>query len=259
MAVFSLKGGTGKTTICSSLGCIWAEQGHRVLMIDLDPQGHLTQLFKGKPVTGQTRLYSSLIHAHPLSETIVSTSHPNVYLIPTTEDHFDLDSALYSKPWREWKLKDGLYAMHPFPYDMVLIDLGSNVNQCTYAGLFAAEIIITPALPDPLSYLSLKSLFGFLDRTCKHYKHSFKMIWVLINKINNHRPLDRENKKALEQFYGRYLMPVVVRDDPQFPQANREQVPVTGFAPDSAAARDMRKVAAFLETIICQSKSPKAS
>jgi len=147
--------------------------------------------------------------------------------------------------------------MHPFPYDLIIIELGGNVTLSTYVALFAAKILITPVLPDLLSYLSLRSLFSFLDKTSKSYKYSFDMIWVLINKINNHRPLDRENKQALEKFYGRFLMPVEVREDSKFSQANREQVPVTTLDPDSTATRDIKKVASFLETIIFQPKSPK--
>jgi chromosome partitioning protein len=259
IAVFSMKGGTGKTTLSGSLGWVLAEQGHRVLMIDMDPQGHLSQLFNVSPGKGQTKLYYSLIHEQPLADTVVATSHPQIFLIPATEDHFYLNSALLSKPWREWKLKDALQAMHPFPYDMVIIDLGANLSLSTYVSLFAAKILIIPVLPDLLSYLSLKSLFTFLDKTCKHYKYSFDMIWVLMNRLNSHRLLDRENRKALEKYYKRFLMPVVVREDLKFSEAAREQVPITTYAPQSTGARDVRRVAQFLETIISQSKSPKSS
>jgi chromosome partitioning protein len=259
IAVFSMKGGTGKTTLSGSLGWVLAEQGHHVLMIDMDPQGHLSQLFNARPVKDQTKLYYSLIHEQPLAQTIIPTSHPNLSLIPATEEHFYLNSALISKPWREWKLKDALQAMHPFPYDMVIIDLGANLSLCTYVALFAAKILIIPVLPDLLSYLSLKSLFTFLDKNCKYYKYFFDMIWVLMNRVNSHRPLDRENKKALENYYKRFLMPVVVREDLKFSEAARKQVPITTYAPQSTAARDMKKVAQFLETNIFQSKSAKPS
>jgi chromosome partitioning protein len=259
IAVFSMKGGTGKTTLTGSLGWVLAEQGHRVLMIDMDPQGHLSQLFDVRPVKGQTKLYYVLIHEQPLGEAVVPTSHPNLSLIPATEDHFYLNSALLSKPWREWKLKDALYALHPFPYDTVIIDLGASLSLSTYVALFAAKILIIPVLPDLLSYLSLKSLFTFLDKTCKYYKYSFDMIWVLMNRVNSHRPLDRENKKALEKYYQRFLMPVVVREDVRFSEAARERVAISTYAPESTGARDMKRVAQFLETMVSQSKSPKPS
>jgi chromosome partitioning protein len=256
IALFSIKGGTGKTTLSSSLGWVLADRGYQVLMIDMDAQGHLTHLFKVKPGKGQTKLYYSLIHEQPLLETVVPTGHPNLFLIPATEDHFYLNSALLSKPWREWKLKDALQAMHPFPYDLVIIDLGANLTLSTYVALFAARVLITPALPDLLSYLSLKSLFTFLDKTCKNYKYSFDMIWVLMNRVNSHRPSDRENRKALEKFYGRFLMPVMVREDLKFSEAAREQVPVTVHAPQSTAARDIGKVADFLERTIFHPPTP---
>lgn len=254
---FSIKGGTGKTTLSSSIGWLLAEEGHRVLMVDLDPQGHLTQSLRGKPAKNQTSLYYSLIHERPLSGTIVSTSNPRVSLIPATEDHLYLNNALISKPWREWKLKDALSAMYPFPYDLVIIDVGASLSLVTYNALFAAQTLIIPVLPDLFSYLSLKNLFTFLEKTCKDFKYNFKMIWILLNKLNNHRPLDRENRDALMKYYKKFLMPVMIREDLKFSQATKHQMPVTDFAPESTAARDLKKVVHFLEKVGSQSKTLK--
>jgi len=258
IAVFSMKGGTGKTTLSGSLGWILAEEGQRVLMIDMDPQGHLSQLFNVRAVKGQAQLYSSLIHDRPLAETVVPTSHPKLSVIPATEEHFNLNTDLVSKPWKEWKLKDALHAMNPFPYDVVIIDLGASLSLSTYVALFAAKVLIIPVLPDLLSYLSLKSLFTFLDKTCKYYKFSFDMIWVLMNRVNGHRPLDRENRKALEKHYKRFLMPVVVREDMRFSEAARERMVISAYAPESIGARDIKKVAQFLERVIPSIPSGKS-
>jgi chromosome partitioning protein len=250
---FSLKGGTGKTTLCSSLGRLLAENGHSVLMIDLDPQGHLTQSLQGQPAKSQTTLYQCLIQEQSLAESIVPTSHPKLSLIPASEDHLFLNTALMDQPWREWKLKDALSAMVPFPYDWVLIDVGASLNLITYNALFAAKTLIIPVLPDVFSYLSLKTLFTFLEKTSRDFRYDFKMIWVLMNKLNNHRPSDRENREALLKYYQKFLMPVMVREDPKFSQAIREQIPVTTYAPHSIAARDLKAVVRFLESIFPQS------
>ncbi|MBA4391978.1 MAG: hypothetical protein C0407_00330 [Desulfobacca sp.] len=246
---FSLKGGTGKTTLSSSIGLLLAEEDRSVLMIDLDPQGHLTQSLQGKPAKNKMSLYYSLIHERPLAGAIVPTSHPRISLIPATEDHLYLNNALISRPWREWKLKDALSAMYPFPYDLVIIDVGASLSLVTYNALFAAQTLIIPVLPDLFSYLSLKTLFSYLEKTCKDFKYNFKMIWILLNKLNNHRPLDRENRDALKKYYQKFLMPVMVREDVKFSQATKEQMAVTTFAPQSTAARDIKKVIHFLEKI----------
>jgi len=253
---FSLKGGTGKTTLSGSLGWLLAEEGHSVLMIDLDPQGHLTHALKGKPAKNQTSLYYSLVHEHSLLNAIVPGPHPKLSIIPATEDHLYLNNALISKPWREWKLKDALSTMYPFPYDVVIMDVGASLNLITYNALFAAQILLIPVLPDLFSYLSLKNLFTYLEKTCKDFRYNFRMVWILLNKLNNHRPFDRENRDALKKYYHKFLMPVMVREDSIFSQAIKQQVPVTTLAPQSTAARDLRKVADFLETILSQSTTP---
>jgi chromosome partitioning protein len=253
---FSLKGGTGKTTVCSSLGLLLAEEGFSVLMIDLDPQGHLTLSLQGRPSMGGTSLYHSLIEDHPLVEAIIPTFHPNLSLIPATEDHLYLNTALMSLPWREWKLKDALAVMVPFPYDWVLLDVGASLNLLTYNALFAARNLIIPVLPDVFSYLSLKTLFTFLEKTSRDFHYDFKTIWILINKLNNHRPSDRENREALKKYYQKFLMPVAVREDRKFSEAIKNQLPVTTFAPQSIAARDLKQVVHFLKSIIPPSANP---
>lgn len=257
IVLFSIKGGTGKTTLSNALGWIMAERGHSVLMIDMDPQGHLTQLVNGKLKKGKTNLYYSLIHEQPLINAVVPTPNSNLFLVPATEDHFYLNNSLMTKPWREWKLRDALNAIHPFPYDLVIIDMGSSVNLMTYAGLFAAEVLLIPVLPDFLSYLSLNTLFNFLHKSCKDYKYSFKMIWILANKFNNHRPLDRENRKALKKFYGKFLLPLVVREDLRFSQATNQLAHITTHGLQSSAIRDLLKLAEFIESIFSIPKLQK--
>ncbi len=252
---FNLKGGTGKTTLCSSLGWLLAEEGYSVLMIDLDPQGHLTQSLQGQPIKNEASLFNALIREQSLVGSIIPTSHPKLSLIPATEEHLYLNTALMSQPWREWKLKDALSVMVPFPYDWVIIDVGASLNLITYNALFASKTLIIPVLPDVFSYLSLKTLFGFLEKTSRDFRYDFKMIWILMNKINNHRPLDRENREALKKYYQKFLMPVMVREDPKISEAIKYQVPVTTLAPQSTAARDLKNVIRFLKEIFPQPKN----
>jgi chromosome partitioning protein len=259
MTFFSLKGGTGKTTLCSSLGWLLAEKGYSILMIDLDPQGNLTQLLIGKTADNRISLYEALIHEHPLADSIIPTSQPKLSLIPAMEDHLYLNMALNSKPWREWKLKDALSTLVPFPYDLVMMDVGANLNVITYNAFFAAQTLVIPVLPDVFSYLSLKTLFHFLGKICQDFRYDFKMIWILMNKFNNHRPLDRENREALKKFYSKFLMPVMVREDPEILRAVRHLIPVTSFAPQSTAARDLKEVARFLEKVFPSPKTQNSS
>lgn len=256
MAVFSLKGGTGKTTISASLGWILAEEGCRILLIDMDPQGHLSQFFKVRTPPGRPSLFDVLIKDQPLREAILPTTQANLEIVPAGEENLRLNEALIARPWREWKLKDALEASQPLSYDLVLIDVGGNLSLVTYNALLAARVLLIPVLPDLFSYLSLKTLFAFLQETGRTYQFSFKMIWVLINKINPHRPLDRENRQALEKYYKKFLVPEVVREDVKLVQALRQQVPVTQAAPQSTAARDLRKVARFIRTMVLATPAP---
>ncbi len=246
---FSLKGGTGKTTLCTNLGWLLAENGYTVLLIDLDPQGHMTQSIQPVSDRGSVTLIEVLTADRPLVKAVVNTPYARLFIVPANEEHLTLDTALIDQPWREWKLKDALTAMGPHPCDWVLIDVGANINLITYNALFSARTLIAPALPDVYSYLSLKTLFHFLGRTGRHYQYAFDRVWVLINRLNPHRPQDRKSREALKRYYARYLFPVMVREDPKITQAVQAQVPLPIFAPQAPAVRDMRRVTALWEEV----------
>ena len=138
---FSLKGGTGKTTLCSSLGRLLAENGHSVLMIDLDPQGHLTQSLQGQPANKPNNIVSMPDPGAIPGGVDYPYFPPEAFFNSGHGGPSFLNTALMDQPWREWKLKDALSAMVPFPYDWVLIDVGASLNLITYNALFAAKTL----------------------------------------------------------------------------------------------------------------------
>jgi len=246
---FSLKGGTGKTSLVGALGWLLAQKGRSVLLIDLDPQGHLSRSFDLPSSDGGVSLYEVLIQGRPLAEAVRPTTYPHLSIVPAAEGHLDLPTALFQQPWREWRLKDALTAMPTPAFDWVLLDTGANLNLITYNALFAGRNLIVPTLPEVYSYLSLKTLFSFLKKTEEDYRYRFDRIGILLNRLNNHRPLDRETRDALKKYYGRFLLPVMVREDPKVTEAARTGLPLPRFAPETTAVRDLTKVIRLLETL----------
>lgn len=246
---FSLKGGTGKTSLCAAIGFLLAQEGRSVLLIDLDPQGHLSRSFDLPPLGEGTSLFDVLIHGRPLAEAIRPTPYPRLSLVPASEEHLELNTALIHQPWREWRLKDALSAMPSPAFEWVMMDVGANLNLMTYNALFAGRILIVPTLPDVYSYLSLQTLFAFLEKTGRDYRFRFDMIWILLNRLNNHRPLDRQTRDALKKYYHQFLFPVMVREDPKVSETMQSRLPLPAFAPQTTAVRDLIKVVRLFKTL----------
>src|SRR5439155_20457786 len=120
IAVANQKGGSAKTTTTIHVGAALAALGRRVLLVDLDPQGHLAEGF-GIPAGGLAREISAVLDGgRPLLD-VVQTVRPNVDLAPSNIRLSYLEAVLFTKLQREARLKRALEGVAG-RYDLVLID-----------------------------------------------------------------------------------------------------------------------------------------
>src|SRR6266478_10054988 len=85
IAIANQKGGVGKTTTAVNLGCALAEEGLRVLIIDLDPQGNATSSFGLQELEGES-LYEPLLGGTSIADKILPTRLPHIFIVPADLD-----------------------------------------------------------------------------------------------------------------------------------------------------------------------------
>lgn len=140
LAVTNQKGGVGKTATTVNLGAALAEAGRDVLVVDLDPQGHLTECLGLAEAPDDTTLSQALLGHwkgdNPLDLTV--EYRPRFRVLPTNVDMFLVEPGLYQLRGREWRLIRLLAAMDPQP-DVVLIDCPPSLGALTDNALVAAR------------------------------------------------------------------------------------------------------------------------
>src|SRR6266496_2930497 len=104
----NFKGGTGKTSLSSSYAYRLAERGYRVLMIDLDSQGHATKCLGKEGSSFEHTLHEVLIRKTPLDDVTVETAMPNLSLVPANLAMSTIDLALMPLAGREFRLRNAL-------------------------------------------------------------------------------------------------------------------------------------------------------
>lgn len=107
IAVINQKGGVGKTTTTANLGAALASLGHRVLLIDLDPQAHLTLHYGIDVGHEQPSTYDILTGSMPVSAVLVE-ARPNIKLMPSDIDLAAAEAELISVMGREVVLRESL-------------------------------------------------------------------------------------------------------------------------------------------------------
>ncbi|MDB5681167.1 MAG: hypothetical protein JWO16_972 [Sphingomonas bacterium] len=162
IAIYSLKGGVGKTTLAVNLAWTAAVQSaRRTLLWDLDPQAASSFLLTDKKPKGDARsIFSKDVAPDKL---IRATATPRLDLIPADASLRDLDLLFHEldKKKRLAKLLDGLSK----DYDRILLDCPPGLTETNKQAMRAADLIVVPVIPSPLSQRAFEELIGYLGTT----------------------------------------------------------------------------------------------
>ncbi|MGA9099226.1 MAG: AAA family ATPase, partial [Methanotrichaceae archaeon] len=214
----NFKGGTGKTSVSSFYAFRLAQLGMQVLLMDLDPQGHLTQCLGIDHDSFENTLYNVLIEKTHIRDIILDTNMKNLKLIPANLDLSPVELALTSMNAREQRLKKSIIAIQD-DYDVIVMDASPSIGLLNLNGILACNDLFVPVLADFLSYHGLKILFETLSTIEEDFEFIFDNIYIFLNNYNASHNICQRAKEALETHYNGYLMKTLIRQDIKIAEA----------------------------------------
>ena len=237
----NFKGGTGKSTISASYGFRLAQMGFRTLLIDLDPQGHLTQCLGLNNQQYPKTLFNALIEKEAIEKTIVKTDLPTLDIIPSSLNLSPIELSLFSMNSREFRLKKLLSTIEK-NYDLMIMDASPSIGLLNLNAILASNDLIIPVLADFLSYHGLKILFETLSTIEEDFSFVFENIFIFLNRYNESHRICKRSKKALETHYTKYLLNTVVRQDTKIAEATSQGTPIFLVGQSSKGASDIQSL-----------------
>lgn len=237
----NFKGGTGKTSLSVSYAYRLAEMGHRVLLVDLDSQGHATQHMGFEGEQYERTLYDVLVNRVPVDEVLVDTPLAEFDLLPANLGMSTVELALMPLAGREYRLKKALDEVAD-RYEFIVMDAPPSFGLLNLNALIASDDLFVPVLPDFLSFHGLKLLFETLSGLEDDLDHTLQRIFIVLNQYNPTTRIAREARSALETHYPEFLLETIVRQCTQFAQASSEGLPICAFNPRSKGAKDMNSL-----------------
>jgi chromosome partitioning protein len=240
IAFANQKGGVAKTTTTLNLAVAFAESGHRVLCIDLDPQGNLTMSQGIDPDKVEKSLYDVLVHDMPISEII---QHREIDIAVSSIDLAGAEIAMSTKIGRERSLEKALKEVAG-DYDFVCIDTPPSLGLLTINALTAASKVIVPVQCEYLSMRGLVQLQNTLKMIQENLNPDVKIEGILPTMLDSRTVHAKEAVEILEENFGDLVFKSRIKKAIKFAEAPVKGASVLKYDPQGNAAgyyRDLAK------------------
>src|SRR3954465_12108664 len=239
IAFANQKGGVAKTTTTLNLGVALAEQGMRVLAVDLDPQGNLTMSQGWNPDEIDRSMFDVLCHRLPITE-IVRTNELDVAV--SSIDLAGAELALASMIGRERALEKALVPVRE-SYDFVLIDTPPSLGLLTINALVAADGVIVPVQCEYLSLRGLVQLENTLSMIRENLNPDVEIQGILPTMYDRRLLHCREAVDILKENFGELVLNTRIRKTIRYAEAPVKGTSVLKYDPTGEAAELYRDLA----------------
>jgi chromosome partitioning protein len=239
IAFANQKGGVAKTTTTLNLGVAFAEQGLRVLLIDLDPQGNLTMSQGMNPDAIERSMFDVLVHRVPITEVIHRTE---VDIAVSSIDLAGAELALSSMIGRERALEKALAPVKD-NYNYILIDTPPSLGLLTINALVASEGVIVPVQCEYLSLRGLVQLENTLTMIRENLNPDVAIQGILPTMFDNRTLHSREAVEILEENFGDLVFGTRIRKTIRYAEAPVKGSSVLKYDPTGTAAEAYRDLA----------------
>jgi chromosome partitioning protein len=240
IAFANQKGGVAKTTSTLNLAVAMKEQGHRVLIIDLDPQGNLTMSQGFNPDNIDRSMFDVLVHKLPLEEVIHSAE---VDIAVSSIDLASAELALSSMIGRERTLEKGIAPIKD-RYDYILVDTPPSLGLLTINAFVAADGVIVPVQTEYLSLRGLVQLENTLSMVRENLNPNVEIIGILPTMYDRRLLHAREAIDILRENFGDLVYNTKIRKTIRYAEAPVKGQSVLAYDPEGEAAalyRDLAK------------------
>ena len=239
IAFANQKGGVAKTTTTLNLGVALAEQGMRVLAVDLDPQGNLTMSQGWNPDEIDRSMFDVLVHRLPITEIVV---HTEIDVAVSSIDLAGAELALSSMIGRERALEKALMTVKS-EYDYILIDTPPSLGLLTINALVASNGVIVPVQCEYLSLRGLVQLENTMSMIRENLNPEVKIAGILPTMFDTRTLHSREAVEILEENFGDLVLNTKIRKTVRFAEAPVKGQSVLKYDPTGEAASMYRDLA----------------
>jgi chromosome partitioning protein len=244
------KGGVGKTTCTMHVGASLALSGRRVLLVDTDPQGSLTQGFYGPEAfydLDPARTIAAVLLGHdPYPEDVVLASGmvAGLDVLPgaTATNLVNEGGGWQGDPAAQARLRNLLSELSA-RYDLALVDCQPTLYNSTRAAVAAADALVVPVQPEDFGAQGIAVVQDFAAELRAGVNPALALAGYLITMFRPRAAIHRLYAKTLREAYGREVFDAEFIDSLEYKEATAQRKPIGLYKPKGAAAKAVRAIA----------------
>lgn len=243
IAITNQKGGCGKTTTAVNLAAALAQKGRRVLVIDLDPQGHATLGLGGIPENMERTIYDVLVDSTVrLPQILQPTQIETLKVAPCNVLLSGAESKLSGMQDREYVLRNRLASVAPY-FDVCLIDCSPSLSLLTLNALIAADEVMIPVQTHYYAIEGLKQVLETLDIVRERFTPGLKIGGILLTLAERRTRLSQDVEQQMRTFFGDLVLQTVIHRSVRLAEAPSAGQPVMTYDPQSTGAIEYYQLA----------------
>jgi len=244
IAIANQKGGVGKSTTAVSLGAALAEIGHRVLVVDLDPQGNASTGMGIRHEAREVTVYDVLASEAGIDGAVVATQIPGLFAIPSTIDLAGAEIELVSQFSRETRLKKAIEPLREGAvYDFVILDCPPSLGLLTVNALTAAEELIVPIQCEYYALEGLGQLLRNVRLVQQNINPDLRLSGIVMTMFDPRTKLSEQVVEEVRKYFGDLVYDVIIPRTVRLSEAPGFGLPITVYDPRSRGAESYRKLA----------------
>lgn len=241
------KGGSGKTTTASNVGCAMAKMGKKVLLIDGDMQLNLTLSYFDEEkalsfAESGRNIYTAIKDERDLTDYVVPTEYEGLDIIPSTSLMSGIEFDLFSKWQRELILKKCLSPILARGYyDYVLIDSPPTLGGWVMNIMCASDFVLIPVEASPWGLFGLANMFEFIGKV-KGINPRLEVMGIAVTKADERKNYFKQTMETLRESGIARVFETYVRVDSAVEWSQDNSKPVVDFKKYSRSALEYKKL-----------------
>ncbi|MFC1668108.1 ParA family protein [Chlamydiota bacterium] len=243
ISIANQKGGSGKTTTAVNLGASLSTQSLRVLLIDLDPQGHSTIGIGIDPDELSTTIYDAIVKPPISIQAVIKKTYLcGLDIAPSNILLSGADLDLSNTIGRETILKEKL-AIFKDEYDYIIIDCSPSLNILTVNSLTASDYILIPIQTHYYAMEGMKQLFSTIDLVKRRLNPTLKLLGILPTMYDKRTNISKDVLEGIRDFFGAKVLNTIININVKLTEAPSSGEAVLTYSPESTGARDYQNLA----------------